>query len=89
MAPNGVSMRLPPANGFEGSAVWQLPQSPASVSALPLAMVSGDGGVETKNLQIAIARGTVIAAIDHGQIFLLVVIHHRDGQLPTRTERRP
>src|SRR5579862_1711385 len=43
-APNGVSIRFPPANGFAGSAVWQLPQSPASVSALPLAMVSGDGG---------------------------------------------
>src|ERR1700682_3410515 len=36
-------MRLPPANGFAGSAVWQLAQSPASVSALPCAMISAEG----------------------------------------------
>ena len=30
-------------NGFAGSAVWQLAQSPASVRALPWAMVSADG----------------------------------------------
>src|ERR1700694_3986507 len=36
-------MRLPPANGWEGSAVWQLAQSAASVSALPRAMVSAEG----------------------------------------------
>src|SRR6202161_2487271 len=36
-------MRFPPANGFAGSAVWQLAQSPASTSALPWAMVSAEG----------------------------------------------
>src|SRR5713226_6481581 len=36
-------MRLPPASGFEGSAVWQLAQSAASVSALPRATVSAEG----------------------------------------------
>src|ERR1700730_12690298 len=36
-------MRFPPANGFAGSAVWQLVQSPASTSALPCAMVSSEG----------------------------------------------
>jgi hypothetical protein len=34
---------LPPANGFAGSAVWQLAQPPAIVSPLPRAMVSADG----------------------------------------------
>src|SRR5271154_4831870 len=43
MAQNGVWIRFPPANGLVASAVWQLAQSPASVSALPLAIVSGDG----------------------------------------------
>src|SRR5665213_759767 len=36
-------MRFPPANGFAGSVVWQLAQSPASTMALPWAMVSGEG----------------------------------------------
>src|SRR5260370_31291004 len=39
----GVSLRLPPANGFEGSAVWQLAQSAACVSALPRATVAAEG----------------------------------------------
>src|SRR5579872_169642 len=43
MAPNGVSIRLPPANGLEGSAVWQLAQSPATLSTSPLAIVSLEG----------------------------------------------
>ena len=43
MAPNGVSIRLPPAKGLAGSAVWQLAHSPASVSALPRARVSAVG----------------------------------------------
>src|SRR6478735_5755071 len=43
MAPKGVSMRLPPVNGLARSAVWQLAQSPVSVSALPLAITSADG----------------------------------------------
>src|SRR6478752_4698313 len=36
-------MRLPPAKGFEGSAVWQLMQSPATANTLPRAMDSSDG----------------------------------------------
>jgi hypothetical protein len=44
MPPKGVSIRLPPASGFAASAVWQLAQSAASTSALPRAIVSGEGG---------------------------------------------
>jgi mono/diheme cytochrome c family protein len=36
MPPKGVAIRVPPANGFAGSAVWQLPQSPASELRWPL-----------------------------------------------------
>src|SRR6266481_7715219 len=43
MLPKGVSMRFPPANGLAGSVVWQLAQSPASVSALPCAIISAEG----------------------------------------------
>src|SRR5579864_6369318 len=43
MAPNGVSIGLPPAKGLEGSAVWQLAQSPATVSTSPLVIVSLEG----------------------------------------------
>src|SRR5579871_2779260 len=50
MPPNGVSIRFPPANGRVGSAVWQLAQSPATVSALPLAITSGDGGTGSSAL---------------------------------------
>src|SRR4051794_16962791 len=44
MPPNGVSMRLPPARGLAGSAVWQLAQSAGSTSALPRAIASGEAG---------------------------------------------
>src|SRR5262249_13081635 len=42
-APKGVSIFTPPAKGFAGSAVWQLEQSAATVSALPCAIVSAEG----------------------------------------------
>ena len=44
-------------------------------------------GVELKKLQVVVTRGTVRPGIDHGQIFLLVVIDESDRQLATRTER--
>src|SRR5882724_7713366 len=48
MPPNGVSIRFPPARGFAGSAVWQLPQSPVSLSALPSAIVSAEGSASAR-----------------------------------------
>src|SRR5579859_6538290 len=66
MPPNGVSIRFPPAKGFAGSAVWQLPQSPASVSALPLAIVSGDGSAAMAGLDaVHKTRVTRIAGPPH------------------------
>ena len=65
-APNGVSIRFPPANGFAGSAVWQLAQSPATTSALPRAMVSADGSAASRRARMhCTKRGpTRIARID-------------------------
>src|SRR5665213_2644823 len=58
MPPNGVSMRVPPANGFAGSAVWQLAQSPAIASALPRAMVSATGSVCARPAVDAVHKST-------------------------------
>src|ERR1700678_134633 len=66
MPPNGVGILFPPANGFEGSAVWQLPQSPASVSALPLAITSGGGSAAVTGLDaVHKNRVTRIAGPSH------------------------
>src|ERR1700722_904055 len=66
MLPKGVAIRFPPANGFAGSAVWQLPPSPASVSALPLAMVSGGGSAAATGLDaVHKNRVTRIAGPSH------------------------
>src|SRR5271170_1743840 len=66
MPPKGVAIRFPPASGFDGSAVWQLPQSPASVSALPLAIISGDGSAAATALDaVHKTRVTRIAGPSH------------------------
>src|SRR5271169_2433708 len=64
MPPNGVSMRLPPAKGLAGSAVWQLAQLPASASALPRAIVSFDGSAHAKPALNAVHK-TRAARIAH------------------------
>src|ERR1700730_10315662 len=67
-------MRFPPANGFAGSAVWQLVQSPASTSALPCAMVSSEGSAFAGPAASALhkMRGARIARI--------AGVHPIDGQ---------
>ena len=47
-----------PANGFEGSAVWQLAQSAASAIALPRAMVSADGSARAPSNTDAVHKST-------------------------------
>src|SRR6202030_164627 len=66
-------MRVPPAHGFAGSAVWQLMQSPASTSALPCAMISSEGSASAGPAASAPHknRGARIARIA-GQIQLTV-----------------
>jgi hypothetical protein len=59
IAPKGVSIRLPPANGFEGSAVWQLAQSAASAIALPRAMVSAEGSARAQSTTDAVHKSTL------------------------------
>ncbi len=55
-APNGVSMRLPPANGFAGSAVWQLAQSPAIGQRLAARDILGGGSALAGGLRRADER---------------------------------
>src|SRR5437899_6061016 len=52
-------MRLPPANGFEGWAVWQLAQSAASVSTLPRAIVSAEGSACVLPWADAVHKNTI------------------------------
>src|SRR5580692_3331640 len=75
-------MRLPPAKGFAGSAVWQLVQSPASTSPLPCAMVSSEGSAFAWPAASALhkMRGARIARIaGHIQLMVGKGIARKDG----------